>query len=637
MRRRQLLFGAFGSVLYVACGSDEEEGATPNPDGGPNGGDGGPTGETGTPITPTSSADTSHRVFPQGLASGDPKSDRVLLWTRVEPTEAGKTASDDIDLEVIIAKDEALTEIVARTKVSAEAKSDHTVRVVPTELEPGRHYYYRFEVAGSGNTTQVGRTKTAPATDADVAVKFAMCACQDYIGRYWHGYKALLDEKPDLDFVLFLGDYIYESVNDARFQSTSTDRKITLPDGIDTSLAQDKSRIAANTLADYRTIYKAYRKDPNLREIHRLYPFIVTWDDHEFADDCWQDHSTSFNGQDPVTKGPSATDEKSTERRTNANRAFWEHQPIDVVYKSTLFYPADIQIYRNLRWGKHVEIFMTDQRQYRADHLIPEGEPADPSVGKFINYTIVGTRYFIRKEGFDPKEASAKPSLLGAAQKAWLLDAVKKSTATWKVWGNEVQMYQMCLDLKLLPGVPDDICPGAGCKIAPYVAYVNGDQWDGFRSERKEILEAFKAGGVENLVVCTGDIHSFYAAELHTDFDLTASMPSTLPVGVEYVTAGISSASLKELFSKFITPESPLRFIVDAWAGAADNVLKTTNSPWLKYADTDAYGFAIMSIDGSKVEAEFIQTGDPRNATYSGVTARHKFQTLVGTNKVTQL
>jgi alkaline phosphatase D len=225
-------------------------------------------------------------------------------------------------------------------------------------------------------------------------------------------------------------------------------------------------------------------------------PFVVTWDDHEFADDCWQDHSTSFNGQDPVTKGPLVGDEKSTQRRTNANRAFWEHQPIDVVYKSTLFFPADIAIYRNLRWGKHVEIFMTDQRQYRDDHLIPEGVGTDISVGKFIDYTIIGTRYFIRKSGFDTKEASAKPTLLGAAQKAWFLDAVKKSTATWKVWGNEVQVYQMGLDLKLLPGVPDDLCPGAGCTVEPYVAYVNGDQWDGFRSERKEILEAFQAAVV---------------------------------------------------------------------------------------------------------------------------------------------
>lgn len=636
MRRRQLLFGAFGSVLYVACGDDDGGSAAPDPDGGPNGGDGGPNADGGTPLTATSSSDTSNRVFPQGVASGDPKADRVVLWTRVEPREAGKMATEDVDLEVVVAKDEALTEIVARTPVKAEAKSDHTVRVVPTGLEPGRHYWYRFEVAGAGDTTQVGRTKTAPSADADVPVKFAMCACQDYIGRQWHAWKALLDEKLELDFVMFLGDYIYESVNDARFQSTSTNRKIELPDGIDTSEKQDKTRIAASTLADYRTIYKAYRKDPLLREVHRLYPFVVTWDDHEFADDCWQDHSTSFNGKDPKTGGPSADDEKSTQRRTNANRAFWEHQPIDVVYKPHLFFPADIVIYRNLRYGKHVEIFMTDQRQYRADHLIPEGVGADISVGKFIDYTIIGTRYFIRKSGFDVKEASAKPTLLGATQKAWFLDAVKKSTATWKVWGNEVQVYQMALDLKLLPGVPDDIWPFDSEKTPPYVAYVNGDQWDGYRSERKEILEAFQAANVQNLLVCTGDIHSFYAAELYTDFDaVKTASPKPKPIGVEYVTAGISSASLRALFDKFIPVGSPFRFIMDAWAGAADNVLKTTNAPWLKYADTDAYGFAVMTIDGTKAQAEFIQTGDPQVATYGGVVARHKFQTLVGTNTVT--
>lgn len=636
VRRRELLLGTFGSILYVACGSDDEEGATPNPDGGRNG-DGGPNGgDGGAPLTPTSPADTSHRVFPQGVASGDPRPDRVVLWTRVEPAEAGKGANDDVDLELVIAKDEALTDIVARTPVKAEAKSDHSVKVVPTALEPGRYYYYRFEVAGSGNTTQVGRTKTAPAADADVAVKFAMAACQDYIGRYWHAWKALLDEKLELDFVLYLGDYIYESVNDERFQSTSgSDRVIKLPDGIDTSPKQDKTRIAASTLADYRTLYKTYRKDPLLREVHRLYPFVVTWDDHEFADDSWQDHSTSFNGKDPVTGGPLAGDEKNTPRRTNANRAFWEHQPIDVVYKSTLFFPADIQIYRQLRYGKHVDLFLTDQRQYRADHLTPEGVGADLSVGKFIDYTIIGTRYFIRKSGFDTKEASAKPTLLGAAQKAWFVDAVKKSTATWKVWGNEVQLYQMVLDLKKLPGVPDEIWPGTG--IGPYDAYVNGDQWDGYRSERKEILEAFKQANVSNLLVCTGDIHSFYAAELHTDFDAVKSAPTTKPVGVEYVTAGISSASLRALFEKFIPPESPFRFIIDAWAGAADKVLKDTNSPWLKYADTDAYGFAVMTIDGTKAEAQFIQTTDPRVATSTGVVARQKFVTQVGTNKVTAL
>ncbi len=628
MRRREFVFGVFGSIVYVACGSDAGHGAPATPDAGTSPPP--PPSEepdASMPLASTSSAADSDRVFPQGVASGDPRPDRVVLWTRVEPTEVGKAAGDDVELSLVIAKDEALTQIVARTKLTAVASSDHAVRVVPTELEPGRFYWYRFEVEGNA-TTQVGRTKTAPDPNADVPVKFAMCACQDFIGRYWHSWRALLDEKADLDFILYLGDYIYESVNDQRFQSTTPDRAISLPDGIDTSAAQDKSRIAAGTLADYRAIYKAYRKDPLLRAVHQLYPFIITWDDHEFADDCWQDHSTSFNGKDPATKGPLADDEKNTPRRTSANRAFFEFQPLDVVYKSNLTFPFDIQIYRQLRYGKHVELFMTDQRSYRADHLIPEGEGADLTVGKFTNYSMVGSRYFVRKAGFDPKEASAKPSLLGAAQKTWFLDAIKKSTATWKVWGNEVQMYQMALDLWRLPSVPDSIL---GFK--PYTAYINCDQWDGYRSERAEILGELSKAKVENLLVCTGDIHSFYAAELHVDFD----KPGAKPVGVEYVTAGISSASLKALMSKFIAPDSPLAFVVESWTGAADKALVDSNAPFLKYADTDSYGFALMSIDGAKVEATFVEVGDPQNPTYGGVIGRAKFVTEVGTNKVKAL
>ena len=620
MRRRDFLFTTFASIVTVACGSSDD---TPAGSSGqnPGGSDGGvPDGSNPTPpkpVAPTSTPEQSDKVFQQGLASGDPRPDRVILWTRVDPAGAGKAPTDDVDLEYIVAKDEALTDIVARGALKALAANDHTVRLIPTGLEAGRRYHYRFEIPG-GTTTQVGRTKTAPAAGADVPVKFAMAACQDMIGRYWHSWQALLEEKADLDFVLYLGDYIYESVNDERFQSGGGPRSIKLPDGLDTSPAQDKSRMAAGTLADYRTVYKEYRKDPLLKEVHRLYPFILTWDDHEFADDCWQDHSTSFNELDPVTKG--FTDEKNTNRRQAADRAFFEYQPIDAVYKPNVGFPFDIKIYRQFSWGKHVDLFMTDQRMYRADHLVPEG-PADLAVGKFSNNSSIGSRYFVRKSGFDPREASFKPSLLGAEQKAWVLDAIKKSTATWKVWGNEVQMYEMALELGKLPGIPAAI---------NYTVYVNTDQWDGFRSERTEILDALAKANVQNLLVLTGDIHSFYAAELHVDF----AKPGPKPIGVEYVTAGISSASLKALMEKFVTPDSPLRPVIDAWTGGADQALKDTN-PHLKYADTNAYGFTLVSIDATKVEVQFVEMGDPTKPTYGGVLGRKKFVTTAGTNKVT--
>lgn len=618
MRRRDFLQGFFASAVYVACASSERDGELPP--GPPPEGDAGPPppADAGAPLPATSKEEDSHRVFPQGVASGDPRPDRVVLWTRVEPAEAGRAATDDIELGYVIAKDEALTQIVARGTITAKAAADHTVRLVPTNLEAGRFYHYRFDVAGEKVvTTQVGRTKTAPPKDADVPVQFVFCSCQDYIGRYWHSWRQLLSEKPDLDFVLFLGDYIYESVNDARFQQTNPERAIKLPDGTDTSPAQDKSRLAAVSLADYRFLYKTYRKDPFLREVHRLWPFIVTWDDHEFADDCWQDHSTSFNELDPVTKG--FTDEKNTARRTAANRAFSEFQPLDVEYKANLAFPFDIQIYRQLSWGKHVDVFMTDQRSYRADHLIPEG-PTDVAVGKLTNNSSNGSRYFVRKSAFDTREGAAKPTLLGAPQKAWFVDAVKKSTATWKVWGNEVQVYEMALKLSNLPNIPD---------LISYTVYVNADQWDGFRSERAEILGAFQAAGVENLFVCTGDIHSFYAAELHVNF----ATPTAKPIGVEYVTAGISSASLRALVDKTIPPGSALRPIAENWAGSADKALMDTN-PHLKHADTDSYGFTLVKIDGTKAEVTMVEMSDPTQPAGGQLVGRKTFVTNVGTNKV---
>lgn len=628
MKRRDFLLGSLASVLYVACGSDSADSAKA----GPPSGSGSGSGAGGTEIDasapepdaapdaqpppgPTSDPADSDRVFPQGLASGDPRPDRVLLWGRIEPEDA----TVPIDLGFVIALDEALTQVVKVGTVTALPEEDHTVRVIPTGLEPGTVYWYRFEHAGV--TTRVARTKTAPSPTADVTVKYAMCACQDYIGRYWHSWQALLDEDEDLDFILYLGDYIYESVNDARFQTSDpTTRAIVLPDGLDTSPAQDGSRIGAGTLRDYRALYKIYRSDPLLREVHRLYPFVLTWDDHEFADDCWADHSTSFSEKDP--NGGGFTSEQNTPRRLAANRAFAEFAPADIVRNGNAAFPGDVTIYRSLRFGKNVELFMTDQRMYRDDHVIPEG-PVNLATGKLRRNSSFGARYFVRKDGFDPIEADVAPTLLGATQKQWFLNAVTSSDATWKVWGNEVQVNQMTVDLNSLPGVPNAFS---------YVAYINCDQWDGYRTERAEILGALRDANVENLLVCTGDIHSFYAAELHVDFD----DPGVKPIGVEYVTAGISSASLSKFIDDYVPNGDAFRPVATALVGAASSALLASNAH-LKHADPDSYGFTLMTVSGARVDAQFVELGDPRVEAYGGVVARTYFHTLVGSNRVTPL
>lgn len=615
MDRRTFLLGTLASLTYVACGRSAEKDSVEIDSNAPP--DGGVKADSSvdarTPAGPTSPAEKSHTYFPQGLASGDPRPDRVILWCRVEPQALGKPATGDIDLELIIAKDEALTDIVARQAVRALANDDHTTRVVPTGLEPNRHYYYRFAVGDV--TTQVGRTKTAPAEDDAVPLRYAMCACQDYIGRNYHSWKALLEEPDDIDFVLYLGDYIYESVSDKRFQTAAKNRAIELPDGMDTSVAQDKSRMAAVTVADYRALYKAYRSDANLREVHRRFPFIITWDDHEFADDCWQDHSTSFDEKDPITK--EFTTEQNTPRRQAANRAFSEYQPAEVAYTPGAAFPNDLKIYRKLRWGKLAEIFMTDQRAYRDDHVIPEG-PIDLPVGKALRNSEIGARYFVRKSKFDEREAEKKPTLLGAEQKKWLVESITGSTATWKLWGNEVQMYQMALDLDQLPTIPAAI---------RYKVYINADQWDGFRSERAEILGAFRDANVENLVVCTGDIHAFFASELYVDFDA----PEDTPIGVEFVTAGISSASLKVLVEG-IAGNSSFAKVAEQWVNGADEALRATN-PHLQYAGSNAYGYTLVRVDDEKVDVSFVHVSDPLEET-GGVIERTDFRTYSKTNRI---
>jgi alkaline phosphatase D len=581
MLRRRFLQSLVVTVVASACGEDSAEESPPG-----------------------SSAVDSLKAFPQGVASGDPKPGSVILWTRFDPAGAGAPAAP-VKVRYVVALDEALSGVVAEGTVETSAERDFTVHLRVEGLNAGTTYFYRFDVAGV--TTQVGRTRTAPAPDADRPVTFAFASCQDFIGRYYHAWQALLDEDQDLDFVLFLGDYIYETTGDPSFQSPTPDREVKLPDGLPLGAA---GNVAALTLADYRALYRAYRSDPVLREVHRRYAFVTVWDDHEFANDCWQDHATDFN----EAKG----DEKSTDRRTAANQAWAEFQPVDVARKAGASFPEDLTIYRALSYGKHLDLFVTDQRLYRSDHVIPEG-PTDDAVAKFSKNTGLGSRNFVLKAGFDPKEAAAKPTMLGAEQKGWFLGAVKGSQATWKLWANEVQLWQMVLDLSSFDTLPEEY-RGA--------FYFTCDQWDGYRTERAEILGALS--GVENLVACTGDIHGFYAAELHTDFDA----PGSKPVGVEYVVAGISSQSLREIARTAVEGNSVLKALglLDLIPQLDEVFLKA--NPYLRHADSGANGVALATVGADAFRVTFLKTGDPTRKEDTGVKARVSFQTAAGSRVV---
>ncbi len=323
--------------------------------------------------TTAQQAEAARAYFPQSVASGDPRSNSVVLWTRAVDEEH---AGGDTTLSLEVSEDENFGQLVVKLDgLKALAQHDNAIKVKVTNLQPRKHYYYRFiyEHDGERFISPVGRTKTAPAPGDDVPVRFVVGNCQDYVGRYYNAWQRLLQLNADVDAVVFLGDYIYETTGDPAFQSASTTRGVTFsePAGALVQKSGIFQYLAAASLSNYRDLYKNLRSDRVMQQVHERYPFINVWDDHEFSDDCWGDHATYEDGR---------RDETQRERRQNAEQAFFEYLPIDtsgtagegaINPSSEPKYP-DTRIYRDFEFGKNVKLIVTDYRTYRPDHLIPE-------------------------------------------------------------------------------------------------------------------------------------------------------------------------------------------------------------------------------------------------------------------------
>lgn len=308
------------------------------------------------------------RFFPQSVASGDPRPDSVIVWTRVFDED------DDGDLAVLlqVAANEDFSGEVREAQLVAEAGFDGCVKAKVTGLDAATTYYYRFVYRGEQDyVSRIGRTKTAPAPDADVPVRFAFVSCQDFNGRWFNTYWRMADL--DLDFVVHLGDYIYETTGDEQFQTPTEDRRVTFTDtqgAIVFNEGEQDEYFAAKSLDNYRQLYQVYRGDRALQAVHERFPMIITWDDHEFTNDCHGATGTYFGGRE---------DEYDLDRRKVANQAWFEYMPIDYragddfVYDPTEDFPGDLVIYREFGYGKNLHLFMTDARTWRNDHPIPEG------------------------------------------------------------------------------------------------------------------------------------------------------------------------------------------------------------------------------------------------------------------------
>lgn len=393
--------------------------------------------------------------FPQSIASADPRPDSIILWTRVVPTGLLATDSSTVNtaIRLVVTTDDnsaaigtnvALTTTAANTteiiNIPAYADFDNSVRHKLSGLSASKIYYYQF-IAGDV-LSNIGRFKTAPAATDSNDVKFIFMTCQDWSDNHWGAFDQIIADDttpadPDVDFIVHLGDYIYETDSAAAAES-SLHTAVTLPIGA--ALQPPSSQRSAVQLADYRYLYKLYRSDTRLQKVHERFPMVAVWDDHEFSDDCWQNAETYSNANNAMTS-----------RRRNANQAWFEFMPADVSFSEVDPSFQNIKLYRDLKFGATMHLVMTDERLYRQDHLIPESTVNPLSCQPLGR---INSRYLAPEASLKSAEIqkeSGVPSLtlvsiLGPTQRDWWKSTMLNSTSTWKVWGNEVSLLRMGLN-----------------------------------------------------------------------------------------------------------------------------------------------------------------------------------------------
>ena len=466
----------------------------------------------------SSSADTEVErslAFEHGVASGDPLSDRIMVWTRVTPKDA---STADVDISWEVARDAAFTQMLHSGSASTGQARDFTLKVDVQNLTPGQSYYYRFK-AGSA-VSPVGRMKTLPA--AGVAqVRFAVLSCSNFPAGYFHAYAQAAQES-ELDAVLHLGDYIYEYATGEYATEDAAALGRSLPEDNNGELF---------TLGDYRKRYALYRTDTNLQALHAAAPFIAVWDDHEVANDTWTDGAENHNDGEG----------DFNQRKLAALQAYFEWLPVRPASEND-----ELTIYRSFDFGDLVSLHMLDTRIIGRDEQL-----------SYANYISAGGLDAAR---FIADVSATDRTLLGQPQMNWLQSQLAVSSARWQVLGQQVLMGRMLLPAEMLTALADPanadlattlgelvplklrvqagdptLTPQEIARIQTVIPY-NLDAWDGYAYEREVIFGLARALD-KNLVVLAGDTHNAWANNLKTQ--------AGEPVGVEFATAGVTSPGLE--------------------------------------------------------------------------------------------
>jgi len=480
--------------------------------------------------------------FYHGVASGDPLSDRVILWTRITVP-----SNEPISVEWFVATDTAMTMIVRRGIVSTNSEKDFTCKVDADGLVPGTTYYYMFKY--DGKNSLIGRTKTTH-TDNVSHLRFAFVSCSNYTSGYFNAYRKI-SERNDLDAIIHLGDYIYEYGN-----RTSSGTLANVRD-----YEEDKEIIS---LAEYRARYALHRLDADVRRLHQQHPFLYVWDDHEAANNAYKDGAQNHT--------PSSEGEWSV-RLAASKKACYEWMPIRE--------NADI-LYRKFRYGNLAEVFMIDTRMESRDiHVVNLGDNAPQTSKDSLN--------------------NPSRKIMSDQQLTWLTDGLKNSTAQWKIIGNQVLFTPISLknfDTSLFIGNPSLQAITPLIKATLVTGY-NADSWGNFPAQRNKLHDFIRDNSINNIVFLTGDIHTTHALDIAFKEEEYNPSLSKGSIGVEFVTPSISSSNFDEIIGN-ISFLLPFKSVL---LQSGVNTMRN-NNPHMKAFDITEHGYSILNIMPERTQTD---------------------------------
>ncbi len=449
-------------------------------------------------------------LFALGVASGDPGAHSVVLWTRLapDPLNGGGMADASVLVRWQVAADLGMANVIRSGTTIALPRNGHAVHVIAPGLPSDSWFYYRFEALGE--FSRVGRTRTFPSRrDVVAQMRFAMASCQDFRDGFYPAYRDMAEQ--ELDFVVHVGDYIYENG----------------PRGNPIAEGRNHVNEEVFTVEDYRDRYALYRLDPNLQEAHARFPFIVTWDDHEV--------DNNYAGLIAEEDGP-AQGEAFVDRRRNAYRVYSETMPLRPANRK---HGPHMRLFRKLRFGDLADIHVLDTRQFRTDQPAEDGfGSTDPD--SLLAEPLLGETLFDDTGILDPSA-----TMLGKQQERWLTRNLVRSRATWNILAQQVMLGQWNLTeaarLSTLAQLPPDTPPEQREAIDNLLRRIddifNVDAWDGYLAARRRLFDVLARVRPSNPVVLSGDIHSAWGINLLDDF----TNPNSEILAAEFVCTAISA------------------------------------------------------------------------------------------------